>query len=121
MSCDSALAGCDIGTACQAGLNAKVRMRTEYCLSGRKRLESECEKQVVLLKDKDEEIENLKTQLLLKETEAAEAAHLRAQVSAAEATKKIHSNEIYALKQRNVALENEKESLDGKKDGLVNQ
>nr|GFD10920.1 hypothetical protein [Tanacetum cinerariifolium] len=28
--------------------------------------------------------------------------------------KKIHTNEIDALKQRNVALKNEKESLDGK-------
>nr|GEX64001.1 DnaJ domain, zinc finger, CCHC-type, tetratricopeptide-like helical domain protein [Tanacetum cinerariifolium] len=65
-------------------------------------------------KDKDEEIENLKAQLLLKETEAAKAAHLRAQVSAVEATKKIHTNEIDALNKRSASLENEKESLDGK-------
>ncbi|GJR25446.1 hypothetical protein Tco_1101678 [Tanacetum coccineum] len=89
-------------------------MRTEYCLSERRRLESECEKQADLLKAKDAEVENLKAQLLLKETEAAEAICLRAQVSAAEATEKIHSNEIDGLKQRNVALENEKNSLDGK-------
>ncbi|GKC39418.1 hypothetical protein Tco_1051802, partial [Tanacetum coccineum] len=43
---------------------------------------------------RDDDVENLKAQLLLKETEAAEAARLRAQ--------------------RNVALENEKDSLDGK-------
>nr|GEX36680.1 hypothetical protein [Tanacetum cinerariifolium] len=55
-------------TARQACLNSKFRMRTKYCLSERKRLESECEKQV----------------------------------------------EIGALKQRNVALKNEKDSLDGK-------
>nr|GFA06418.1 hypothetical protein [Tanacetum cinerariifolium] len=35
----------NVGTARQACLNAEVRMRTEYCLSERKRLESECEKQ----------------------------------------------------------------------------
>ncbi|GJR68089.1 hypothetical protein Tco_0014154 [Tanacetum coccineum] len=104
----------NVGTARQACLNAEVRMRTEYCLSERRRLESECEKQADLLKARDAEVESLKGQLLLKETKAAEAAHLRAQVSAAEATKKIHTNEIDALKQRNVALENEKESLDRK-------
>nr|GEZ21920.1 hypothetical protein [Tanacetum cinerariifolium] len=104
----------NVGTTCQDCLNAKVRMRTEHCLSKRKMLESECEKQADLLKAKDEEIENLKAQLLLKETEAAEAAHLRAQVSADEAREKIYTNKIDALKQRNVCFENEKESLSGK-------
>ncbi|GJT92205.1 hypothetical protein Tco_1081050 [Tanacetum coccineum] len=32
----------NVGTARQACLNAEVRMRTKYCLSERKRLESEC-------------------------------------------------------------------------------
>nr|GEX90147.1 hypothetical protein [Tanacetum cinerariifolium] len=104
----------NVGTARQACFNEEVRMRTEYCLSERKRLESECEKQADLLKARDEEVEKLKAQLLLKETEAAEATYLRAQVSAVKATKKIHTNEIYALKQKNVTFENEKESLDGK-------
>ncbi|GKG47025.1 hypothetical protein Tco_0504222, partial [Tanacetum coccineum] len=98
----------NVRTARQACLNAEVRMRTEYCLNERKSLESECKKQADLLKARDEEVENLKAQLLLKETEAAEATRLCAQVSAAEATEKIHVNEIDALKQRNVALENEK-------------
>ncbi|GJV19179.1 hypothetical protein Tco_1368199 [Tanacetum coccineum] len=111
----------NIRTSHQACLNAEVRMRTEYCLSERRRLESECEKQDDLLKARDAEVESLKAQLLLKETEVAKAAHLRAQVSAAEATEKIHTNEIDALKQRNVALKNEKESLDGKKDDRVDQ
>nr|GEU47796.1 hypothetical protein [Tanacetum cinerariifolium] len=56
---------------------------TENCLSERNRLESECGKQADLLKVKDEEIENLKAQLMLKETEAA---RLRAQVHALETT-----------------------------------
>ncbi|GKA67125.1 hypothetical protein Tco_0766933 [Tanacetum coccineum] len=98
----------------QARLNAEVRMRTEYCLSERKRLESECEKQAGLLKAIDDKVEGLKAQLLLKEAEVVKAARLRAQVSAAEATEKVHAAEIDALKQRNVALENEKASLDGK-------
>nr|GEV69548.1 hypothetical protein [Tanacetum cinerariifolium] len=103
-----------VRTTHQACLNEEVRMQTEYCLSERTWLESECEKQASLLKARDDEVENLKAQLLLKETEAAEATRLRAQVSAVEATKKMHAKEIDALKQRNVALENEKDSLDGK-------
>ncbi|GKE57935.1 hypothetical protein Tco_1497120, partial [Tanacetum coccineum] len=104
----------NVGTAHQACLNAEVRMRTKYFLSEKNRLESECKKQDDLLKARDDEVENLKAQLLLKETKAVEAAHLRAQVSADEATEKMHANEIDVLKQRNVALENEKDSLDGK-------
>ncbi|GJZ17523.1 hypothetical protein Tco_0553646 [Tanacetum coccineum] len=77
-----------VGTTRQACLSAEVRMRTEYCLSESMRLESESEKQAGLLKSRDEDIENLKTQLLLKEAEAAE--------------------------QRNVAYEDEKESLNEK-------
>ncbi|GJY40115.1 hypothetical protein Tco_0427385 [Tanacetum coccineum] len=60
----------NIRTSRQACLNAEVRMQTEYCLSERRRIESECEKQADLLKARDAE--------------------------------------------RNVALENEKESLDRK-------
>nr|GFA50565.1 hypothetical protein [Tanacetum cinerariifolium] len=89
-------------------------MRTEYCLSERKRLETESEKQVDLLKVKDVEIKSLKAQLLLKETDVVEAVHLCAQVFAGEAIKKMHASEIDTLKQKNVAFENEKGSLDGK-------
>nr|GEV31008.1 hypothetical protein [Tanacetum cinerariifolium] len=55
----------NVRTACQACLNAEVRMRTE-------------------------------------------------EVSATEATERMHADEIDALKQRNVAFENEKDYLDGK-------
>ncbi|GKB63918.1 hypothetical protein Tco_0920104, partial [Tanacetum coccineum] len=82
----------NICIARQACLSTEVRMRTEYCLDERRRLESECGRQAELLK-------------------AVKAAHLDAQVSIDEATKKIHADEIEALKQRNVALENEKNSL----------
>ncbi|GJQ96669.1 hypothetical protein Tco_0007808 [Tanacetum coccineum] len=106
--------GFNVGTARQACLNAEVRMRTEYCLCERKRLESECKSQADLLKAKDVEIENLKAQLLLKEAEAAKAIRLRVQVSATEAAKKVHAGEIDALKQKNSVLENERDSLNGK-------
>nr|GEY12796.1 hypothetical protein [Tanacetum cinerariifolium] len=42
-----------VGTACQAYLSADVKMRTEYCLSERKRLETECGRQADLLKSMD--------------------------------------------------------------------
>nr|GFC17524.1 hypothetical protein [Tanacetum cinerariifolium] len=45
-------------------------------------------------------IENLKAQLLLKEAEAVEVAHLRIQVSTIEAVEKVHANELNALKQK---------------------
>nr|GEW98095.1 hypothetical protein [Tanacetum cinerariifolium] len=111
---DSLLDDYDVSQEFVDHLAPPALMRTEHCLSKRKMLESEYEKQADLLKAKDEEIENLKAQLLLKETEAAEAAHLRAQVSADEAREKIYTNKIDALKQRNVCFENEKESLSGK-------
>ncbi|GKB02696.1 hypothetical protein Tco_0830785, partial [Tanacetum coccineum] len=104
----------NVGTARQACLNTKVRMRTEYCLSERRRLEFECGRQADLLKARDGEIENLKAQLLLKEVEAAEAAHLGIQVSAVEAVEKVHADELNALKQKSVALEDERDSLNGK-------
>nr|GFA14029.1 hypothetical protein [Tanacetum cinerariifolium] len=80
----------NVGTARQASLNAKVRMRTKYCLNERKRLESGREKQDDLLK-----------------------------VSASKAAEKMHVGEIDALKQKNVALKNEKESLDVKVAELI--
>ncbi|GJY66050.1 hypothetical protein Tco_0468288 [Tanacetum coccineum] len=65
-----------VGTARQACLSAEVRMRTEYCLSERRRLESESEKQAT--------------------------------------AEQVHVDELNTLKQRNVALEDEKKSLNRK-------
>ncbi|GJR33742.1 gypsy type transposase [Tanacetum coccineum] len=104
----------NVGTARQVCLNVEVRMRTEYCLSETKKLELECVNQANLLKAKNDDVERLKAQLLLKEDEAAETIHLHSQVSTAEATEKIHADEIKTLKQRNVSLETEKNFLDGK-------
>ncbi|GJX48778.1 hypothetical protein Tco_0273968 [Tanacetum coccineum] len=99
----------NVGTARQACLNAEARDDEVENLKAQLLL-----KEAEAAEATDDEVENLKAQLLLKETEAAEAARLRAQVFAVEATKKMHADEIDALKQRNVALENEKDSLDGK-------
>ncbi|GKA69603.1 hypothetical protein Tco_0775667 [Tanacetum coccineum] len=83
-------------------------------LSKKRRLESECEKQAGLLRSKDKEIKNLKAQLLLKEVEAAEAIRLRTQKSTFEAAEQVHVDKLNILKQKNVALEDEKKSLSGK-------
>nr|GEW78422.1 hypothetical protein [Tanacetum cinerariifolium] len=115
----------NVGTTRQACLNAEVRMRTDYCLSERSRLESECEKQTDLLKVRDAEIESLKVQLLLKEAEAAEAVHLCAHVSASETPEKMHVAELQSLvstkdlklKELNAALS----FLWFQNDGLVDQ
>ncbi|GJU84706.1 hypothetical protein Tco_1292252 [Tanacetum coccineum] len=104
----------NVGTARQVCLNAEVRMRTEYYLSERKRLESECGRQADLLKSSDKEVEDLKAQLLLKEAERAEATRLRTQVSFIEAAEKVHVDELNVLKQKNAALEDEKNYLNGK-------
>nr|GEW45307.1 protein zinc induced facilitator-like 1-like isoform X2 [Tanacetum cinerariifolium] len=97
---------------------------TEYSLSERKRLESECGRQVDLLKSRDKEIENPRAQLLLKEAEAAKAACLRVLVST-EAAAKVHVDELNVLKQKsdlelkdlNVAVS----SLRSRNDGLMDQ
>ncbi|GKE04595.1 hypothetical protein Tco_1396613 [Tanacetum coccineum] len=63
---------------------------------------------------RDVEIENLKAQLLLKEAEATEAAGLRIQVSAIEAAQKVDVDELNVLKHKSMALEDERDSLNGK-------
>ncbi|GKA28212.1 hypothetical protein Tco_0714380 [Tanacetum coccineum] len=110
----------NVGTARQACMNAKVRMQTEYCLSERRRLESECERQADLLKARDGEIKSLKAQLLLKEAEAVEAARLRIQVSVVEATEKLQSSvsaKDLEIKDFNVTVSSRK----SQNDGLVDQ
>ncbi|GJX79580.1 hypothetical protein Tco_0327729 [Tanacetum coccineum] len=101
----------NVGTARQACLNAEVRMRTEFCLSERTRLEVECGRQASLLKSKDEEIEVLKAQLTVKEAEAAEAIRLRAQIVAME---RAHTDEVDALQHNNAVLEGEKNTFNDK-------
>ncbi|GJU25514.1 hypothetical protein Tco_1164135 [Tanacetum coccineum] len=113
----------NVGTARKDCLNAEVRMRTEYSLSERRRLEDECGKQADLLRSKDDEIKNLKVKLLRKEAESVEAIRLHAQVAAAETADKVrHRSPIL------VSLRSELESanavvasLKSQNDSLVDQ
>ncbi|GJT40011.1 monodehydroascorbate reductase [Tanacetum coccineum] len=69
----------NVGAARQMSLSAEVRMRDEYNIKKKRRLKSVVKEKDELLKARDEEIENLKAQMLLKEAEAAEAIRLRAE------------------------------------------
>ncbi|GKG28776.1 hypothetical protein Tco_0416141, partial [Tanacetum coccineum] len=69
-------------------LSAEVRMRAEYNIKEKRRLKYVVDDQVDALKVKEKEMEDLKARLLLREGEAAEAIHLRAEVSKFQATEK---------------------------------
>nr|GEW24725.1 hypothetical protein [Tanacetum cinerariifolium] len=95
-------------------LSAEVRMRVEYNIRDRRRLNYVIEEKHALLKAKDEEIGSLKAQLILNEAEAAEVVRLRAETSNFEAVEKSLQSEVAALKERNNLLETEKSELDVK-------
>ncbi|GKA68490.1 hypothetical protein Tco_0768407 [Tanacetum coccineum] len=78
--------------------SAEVRMRTELNIREKRRLSVVVEEKNLLLKTRDEEVANLKAQLLVKEVEATEAIRLRA--------------EVQTLADRNIVLEREKGELD---------
>ncbi|GKB27829.1 hypothetical protein Tco_0867230 [Tanacetum coccineum] len=90
------------------------KMCSEYNVMERRRLKSVVEKQHELLKPRDGEIEYLKAQLLLKETEAAEATRLRAHTLNLEAVEKSLRDEVNTVKERNAILEKERNALDVK-------
>ncbi|GJX77930.1 hypothetical protein Tco_0324741 [Tanacetum coccineum] len=72
----------NVGAARQMSLSAEVRMRAEYNIKEKRRLNSVVEGKNSLLKAKDEEVESLKAQLLMKEAEVAEAIRLLADLAA---------------------------------------
>nr|GEX54320.1 hypothetical protein [Tanacetum cinerariifolium] len=83
-----------------------------YNIRERRRLNSIVEEKDALLKSKDEEIESLKAQFVLKEAEAAEAIRLRAEASNFQAVEQSIQSEMAALKERNNLPETEKSGLD---------
>nr|GEX44420.1 hypothetical protein [Tanacetum cinerariifolium] len=83
-----------VGAARQMSLSAEVRMHAEYNIKDKMRQACVVEERNQLLKSKDKEIENLKAQLLLKESEAADAIRLRAEASKFEAVKRSLQGEI---------------------------
>ncbi|GJV99952.1 hypothetical protein Tco_1555204 [Tanacetum coccineum] len=81
----------NVRVARQMSLSAEVRMRAEYNVKEKRRLKSVVERKVELLKVKEGEIENLKAQLLLRETKAAKAIRLRAEASNFEAVTELEN------------------------------
>nr|GEX97151.1 hypothetical protein [Tanacetum cinerariifolium] len=95
-------------------LDAEVRMRTDHILREVKNLEVRCSRQAGLLKERDAEIESLKSQLSLKEAEATEEIRLCGQVATVEAAEATRVNELNGLKEQNSTLEKEKNALEHK-------
>ncbi|GKD30872.1 hypothetical protein Tco_1241650 [Tanacetum coccineum] len=112
LSCSDFLVGgirtFNVGVARQMSLSVEVRMRAGYNVKERRRLKSVVEKKDELLKARDEEIENLKAHILLKEAEAAEAIRLRAEASNFETVEKSFRDEVNALKERSTILKKSK-------------
>ncbi|GJR73267.1 hypothetical protein Tco_0085632 [Tanacetum coccineum] len=84
------------------------RLFTEFNVSDRTSL---AEEKDILLEAKDKEIEDLKSQLLKAKEESVEVAQLRVQVSGLEATENSLRGEVASIKEHNVLLEQECDSL----------
>ncbi|GKC30510.1 hypothetical protein Tco_1037804, partial [Tanacetum coccineum] len=109
----------NVGAARQMSLSAEVRMRAEYNIRERMRLNSVVEEKSYLLKARDAEIKSFKAQLLVKEAEATKAIRLRAETSKFKAIEKSLQGEVRVLKDYNTTLEKEKNELDVKVADLV--
>ncbi|GJT37269.1 hypothetical protein Tco_0937134 [Tanacetum coccineum] len=108
----------NVGAAGQMSLSAEVRMHADYNIKEKRRLKSVVDEKNELLKARDEEIVNLKAQMLLKEAEDAEAIRLRAEASTFEAVEKSLRDEMNVLKKRNTILKKERNALDVKATSL---
>nr|GEU30297.1 hypothetical protein [Tanacetum cinerariifolium] len=104
MDYEQLLAEFNVRVARQICFNDEIRMRLEHELRGRQRFEERYALQVNRLKERDAEIASLKTQLSLKEAEAAEEIHLRCQIANIEDVEAARVDELKVLKENNVAL-----------------
>nr|GEY33356.1 (R)-mandelonitrile lyase-like [Tanacetum cinerariifolium] len=101
----------NVRAARQVCLWAEVRIRAENTLERKIELKDRCAEQTTLLSEKDVKIAHLRSFLSLKEVEAAEAISLRSQLSVVEAMDAAKGNELKDLKEKNFALEGEKNVL----------
>nr|GEW31991.1 hypothetical protein [Tanacetum cinerariifolium] len=88
-----------------------LSMQAKHTLEQKDHLEDKCVEQTNLLSEIDAEIAHLRSLLSLKEIEAAEAIYLRSQLFIVEAADAAKSTELRDLKERNFALEGEKDVL----------
>nr|GEW24248.1 hypothetical protein [Tanacetum cinerariifolium] len=104
----------NVRVARHMSLSVEVRMQAEYNIKEMRGLKFVVEEKDELLKARDEEIENLKAQMLLKEAKATEPIRLRAEDSNFEIVEKSLRDEVSALKERIIILEKERNALDVK-------
>ncbi|GKE92543.1 hypothetical protein Tco_1573638, partial [Tanacetum coccineum] len=92
-------------------LGAEVRMRAEHTLEKKNELEDKCARLFPSVVISLRGLYYLKSLLSLKEAEATEAISLRGQLTVLEAADASKSVELWALKEKNFALEGEKNAL----------
>nr|GEX59637.1 hypothetical protein [Tanacetum cinerariifolium] len=109
-----------VRAACQISLSAEVRMHAEYNVKEKRRLKFVVERQGELLMVREEEIENIKARLLLREPKAAKATRLRAKASNFKSVEKSLRDETNALRERNAILKKERNAQDIKVTELKN-
>nr|GEW13013.1 hypothetical protein [Tanacetum cinerariifolium] len=98
----------NVGATRQMFLGGGSEDASETYFEQKYKLEDKCVEQAVLLSEKDTEIADLKSLLSLKEAEAIEAIRLRGQLFVVEAADATKGNELKGLKEKNLALEEEK-------------
>ncbi|GJT44305.1 hypothetical protein Tco_0953020 [Tanacetum coccineum] len=101
----------NVGAARHVCLGAEVKMRAEHTLEKKGELEDKCAEQTTLLLEKDAEIAHLKSLLSLKESKAAEDISLCSQLSVVEVADAAKGTELGDLKEKNFALEGERNAL----------
>ncbi|GKE15639.1 hypothetical protein Tco_1423216, partial [Tanacetum coccineum] len=92
----------------QVYLSTEVRMQAEHTLEKKGELEDKCAEQAALLSERDAEI------IHLKEVEAIEAIRLRSQLTVVEAADTAKGGELRDLKEKNFALEGERDVMSEK-------
>ncbi|GKC66516.1 hypothetical protein Tco_1099114 [Tanacetum coccineum] len=111
MDYDQVYSKFNVGATRQVCLGAGVKMQAEHTLEKKGKLEDKCAEQTALLSERDAEIVHLKSLLYLKEAEAAKAISLHSQLSVVEAVDAANGTELRDLKEKNIALEGEKNVL----------
>nr|GEW25225.1 hypothetical protein [Tanacetum cinerariifolium] len=98
----------NVWAARQVCLGAEVRMRAKHTLKRKCELEDKCVEQALLLSEID------KSLLSLKEAEAAKAIRLHGQLTVVEAADATNGGELRDLKEKNFALEGERDVMSEK-------
>nr|GEY72773.1 hypothetical protein [Tanacetum cinerariifolium] len=104
----------NVGAARQVCLGLEVRMRAKHTLERKGELEDKCVEQAAFLSDRDAEIVHLKSLLSLKEAEVVEAIRLCSQLTIVEAADVAKGGELRDLKEKNFALEGERDVMSEK-------